>query len=161
MTRLILILLVMLLSATGSAKASDADDCILNPAAFHEMLKKLRQHYAKSRYSKDHSAVIIRLADGDVTVTYGGCEYFSTEISYVSATKKRYSTQEAFTRAKELLRRFGQRVDLKLLERLWTQKKYEQDPPGYFEVAYPDLHEFTLDFRSTGGHAHIDISFYN
>jgi hypothetical protein len=162
MRKLITIALAGLLPLAGLAEKAKADDCLYNQEAFKDMLEQLRSQYSNSKYTENKEALVIFLEHGAVTVSYGGCEHYSTEINYVARTNKAISTMGAFTKATELVKKFGQdRVDPKALRKLLSRKKYKELQSGMFIVPYPDMDEFTIEIGQKRVHATIVISFYN
>lgn len=156
------IVVLMGASTLGVAAQANDEQCLYNGKAFKDMLGQLLTEYPRSHYTPDKSAVAISFEDGAVKVTYGGCEHYSTEITFVAAHQQKYTVKEAFSKAVELVRQFGQhRVNSKALEKLLAQRKYEEIQPGLFGVSYPGMDEFTIEMGREGGHVTIVVSFYS
>ncbi len=162
MSKVIAILVAALIPLASIAGGAGSDDCLYNPQAFKEMLEELVRNYAKARLSDDQRAVLIPLEDGTAKVSYGGCEHYGTEIKFVAASNRAYTRTEAFAKATDLVRQFGQdRVDSNALGRLLSQRKYEEGPPGIFLVPYRGMDMLTIGVRREAGHSTITVSFYN
>jgi hypothetical protein len=157
--------LVLALPAACLAADADDDECIYNPAAFKDMLAQLHHRYPGSRYTRDHRGVTLRQRDGKVTVVYGGCENYGTEIAFVSGKPGKYTQQAVFAKAVSLVREFGQgRVEPGTLQALLRQGKFTKDPdaPGVISVPCPQMDEFTIQVEQEPGRpVTIDVSFYN
>ncbi len=142
--------------------AGEEGECLYNPQAFRDMLKELKHKYPKSHYAEDRRALVIPQTDGEVTVSYGGCEHYGTQLDLAANRSEAYAPKEAFARAVDLVRQFGQgRVDPKKLEKLLAKGKYEENPPGVFTVPYPLMDELTISVGQDDGQATLTVSFYN
>lgn len=159
--KLLLVLFTMLLPLTGLADEVDTDGCVYSQEAFPQMLEQLRKLYPQAKYTSNKDAVDIPLEDGTVRVSYGGCEHYGTNIRYIAKWKTGYSTAEAFDKTAELVQQFGQnRVDQKVLRKIFSQRKFEK-AGGMFNLAYPDMSEFTIELGQKAGRVTLEINFYN
>ncbi len=147
MSKVILCAALMLIPTACFASGQGPDDeCIYDFHMHGGRLAEIKAKYPNSRYTKDHDGVIVPVADGRATVSYGGCLHFGYEISLRVNGKEPYERGKTFKRAVELVRQFGG-IDASKLDGLLLKGKYLETGPGAYLVYYPDVQELSITWR--------------
>lgn len=146
MSKVLMCAALMLISTACFASKQGEEECIYNFHMHSGRLAEIKAKYPNSRYTKDHDGIIVPVADGTATVSYGGCLHFGYEISLRVDGKEPYERKKTFKRAVELVRQFGG-IDASKLDSLLLNGKYLETGPGAYLVDYPDVQELSVTWR--------------
>ncbi len=138
--------LILIPTACFASKQGEKEECIYDFHMHSGRLAEIKAKYPNSRYTKDHDGVIVPVADGTATVSYGGCLHIGYEISLRVDSKEPYERAKTFKRAVELVRQFGG-IDASKLDSLLSNGKYLETIPSAYLVDYPDVQELSITWR--------------